>query len=253
MILVIWLGIAFSIRHYMEIIYPVREYIMDEGNVYLSSYNKWLGGEWYTMESTLFYMLIPILCALPYGASWLYDCKSSIGGQAIVRGRKADFVWTKMLVSFLNGAVIVMLPLVFDFVLTSSTLPAIIPKAGMGLSPISADSLLAELFYTYPLVYTLIYIGINGLFFGLLNTLSMAARFFTKNRYITVLTPFLYYMAFYCAGTTSGHLEWVPSGFIRPSQPFKTTWFIMIFEILLIIIISGVSAVRFIREEEGLL
>lgn len=57
-----------------------------------------------------------------------------------------------------------MLPLLFDFALTSSTLPAIIPKVSLGLSPIGTAALMGELFYEHPLVYTLIYIGINGLF-----------------------------------------------------------------------------------------
>lgn len=57
-----------------------------------------------------------------------------------------------------------MLPLLFDFALTSSTLLAIIPKVSLGLSPIGTAALMGELFYEHPLVYTLIYIGINGLF-----------------------------------------------------------------------------------------
>ena len=255
MILVILLLAGLSVRHYIERIYPLRDFIMGAGDgyEYLTSYTQWLGGEWNSLEATWFYMLIPIFCALPYGASWVYDCKSSIGIQAMIRGEKSAFVCTKMAVSFLSGAVIVMSALVFDFILTSSTITAIMPKGGMGTSPIGTESLLGELFYTYPLLYTLIYIGINGIFFGLLNTLSVVARFFTKNGYIAILTPFLYYMMFYAVGTTSGHIEWVPYGFLSPSQRFRTTWFILIFQILLMLVISGLSAKRFIGEEEGLL
>ena len=255
MILVLLILVGLSVCHYMEHIYPNREYIMGmgDGYGYLSSFNGWIGGEWGSLEATWLYLLIPLFCALPYGASWAYDCKSGIGAQAMIRGEKAAFLWTKIAVSFLSGAAIVMFALWFDFLLTSSTYPAITPKVGMGLSFVHARNILSGLFYEHPFAYISIYIGINGLYFGLLNTLSLVSRFFTKNNYIAILTPFLYYMVFHCAGTTSGHMEWAASGFLSPAQRYETTWFILIFQILLMLVISGLSTRRFIREEEGLL
>lgn len=245
-------GLGLGIWHYFAYIFPLRDYVFS-GSYPLSAYNKWLGGEYYSLQSTLFYMVIPIICAMPYGESWLYDCTSSIGGQEIIRGSKKSFVQTKMLVSFITGAVIAVLPLLFDFALTSSTLPAIVPKAGLGLSPIGINALMGALFYEHPFLYTLIYIGINGLFFGLLNTLSVVSRLFTTNRYMAVLTPYLYYIAFHCIGTTIRHFEWCPSGFLRPCQQFVTTWAILGGEISLMIGISIWATFKFIWEEQGLL
>ena len=245
-------GIGLSIWHYFAYIYPIRDFIFS-GEYCLSSYNKWLGGESYSLQSTLFYMFIPIVCALPYGESWMYDCTSSIGEQAITRGSKRAFILTKMAISFLSGAIIAVLPLLFDFALTSCTLPAIIPKVSLGLSPIGTEALMGELFYEHPLVYTMVYIGLNGLFFGLLNTFSIAARMFTSNRYLSVLTPYLFYMVLHCVGTTTLHFELCPTGFLRPCQQFLTTWFILIFELLLMMTISVISAVKYTREEHGLL
>uniref|UniRef100_UPI00405752FF hypothetical protein n=1 Tax=Agathobacter sp. TaxID=2021311 RepID=UPI00405752FF len=252
MVLALIFGIGLSIWHYFAYIYPIRDFILS-GEYCLSSYNKWLGGESYSLQSTLFYMFIPIVCALPYGESWMYDCKSSIGGQAIIRGSKKTFVLTKMVISFLSGATIAVLPLLFDFALTSSTLPAIIPKVSLGLSPIGTEALMGELFYEHPLIYTLVYIGLNGLFFGLLNTFSITARMFTSNRYLAVLTPYLFYMVLHCVGTTTLHFELCPTGFLRPCQQFLTTWLILIFELLLMMTISVISAIKYTREEHGLL
>lgn len=257
MLIALAFGLGLSIWHYFAYVYSLSEYIYDfnspKYDYPLSAFNIWLGGEYVSLESMLFYMLIPILCALPYGESWLYDCSSSVGGQAMIRGSKKAFIQTKMLVSFLNGAVIVILPLLFDFVLTCTTLPAIIPKAGLGQSPISMECLMGEFFYEHPLIYTLIYIGIDGSFFGLLNTFSVVARMLTSNRYMVILAPFLYYMAFYCVGTTTNHLEICPSGFLRPCQSYRTTWFVLLAELLLMLGICIWSARKFIREEEGLL
>lgn len=252
MILAVSLGIGLSLWHYTAYIFPLRDYVFITGYP-LSVYNKWLGGEYYSLQSSLYYMLVPILCALPYGESWICDCSGSMGGQAVIRGRKGAFVLTKMLVSFVNGAVIAVLPLLFDLAMTGCTLPAIVPKVGLGLSPIGPGALLGDLFYEHPCLYTLIYIGINGLFFGLLNTFCIVARLFTANRYMAVLTPFLYYMAFHCIGTTARRFELCPSGFLRPCQQFKTTWTILAVEIVLMLAVSILSAIKYIREEQGLL
>jgi hypothetical protein len=252
LLLAIAFGFGLSVWHYFAYVFPLRTYVFS-GDYPLSAYNKWLGGEYFSLQSSLFYLLIPIICALPYGESWLYDCTSSIGGQEIIRGSKKSFVQTKMLVSFLTGAVLAVFPLLFDFALTCTILPAIIPKVSLGLSPINTGALMGDLFYTHPLRYTLIYIGINGLFFGLLNTFSVVSRLLTTNRYMAVLAPYLYYMAFHCIGTTMRRFAWCPSGFLRPSQQFETTWAILVGEIVLMLVISVGATFKFTREEHGLL
>jgi len=245
-------GLVLSLWHYFAYIFPLHSYVL-AGEYPLSAYNKWLGGESYSLQSTLFYLLIPLACACSYGESWLCDCTFSIGGQAIIRGDKRDFICTKLLVSFLNGAFVAVLPLWFDFALTSTTLPAIIPQVGLGLSPIGTGALMGNLFYTHPFLYVSGYILINGLFFGILNTFTIAARLFTANKYMVLLTPFTCYMALHCAGTTLGRFEICPSGFLRPCQQFKTTWTILTVEISVILAVSILSAVKYTREEHGLL
>lgn len=83
--------------------------------------------------------------------------------------------------------------------------------------------------------------------------LAVAARIMTANRYLTVLAPFVYYIVFHCAGTTVQRFEFCPSGFLRPCQQFVTSWTIMGAELLLIWAICALAAVRFVREEHGLL
>lgn len=245
-------GLALSLWHYFLYIFPLRNFIFS-GDYPLSAYNLWLGGECYSLESTLYYMLIPVLCAMPYGDSWMADCAGSLGGQCMIRGGQKEFIQTKMAVSVLVGAAVSLLPLSFDFLLTSTTVPAILPKAGLGLSPVREGDRMAGLFYAHPGLYTAAYLALNGLFFGILNLLSMAARLVTTSRYMAVLAPFGFYMVLHCAGTTTRHFELCPSGFLRPCQQFVTTWGVLTAELLLLSAISLFAAARYTREEHGLL
>lgn len=245
-------GIGLSVWHYAAYIAPLRSYVLS-GLYPLSAYNRWIGGECFSLQSTLLYLLLPAVCALPYGGSWLQDCSGSIGSQAIVRGGQKAFVAAKLLVSFLSGALTSMFALAFDLALTCTALPCTVPKAGLGLSPIHAEALMGDLFYSHPFLYTMVYIGIDGLFFGILNTFTVAARVITTNRYLAILAPFLYYIAFHCAGTTVRRFEFCPSGFLRPCQQFVTTWPILAAQLSLMLAVSAAAAVKFAKEEHGLL
>lgn len=53
------------------------------------------------------------------------------------------------------------------------------PQAGMGLAPIGEESFLGALYFSNPVLYLLFYLGMDGLFYGLFNTLSLAAAVFS--------------------------------------------------------------------------
>lgn len=171
-------------------------------------------------------MFLPILCALPHSASWLFDGVSGFGNQAIIHRGLGDYVRAKYLAVFLSGAAVAVLPLLFDFLITNLVVPAVCPQAGYGLSPIDATKLWGNLYFSHPFLYLLAYLLMDGVFYGLFTTLSLTGTIYLKNRYLVQLLPFLAYMALYCLGSTTGYLSMCPAGFLRPSQLFaaKLPW-----------------------------
>ena len=77
-------GCALSLWHLWEYVLPVRGYVVS-GDYPLSSYSKWMGGENYSLQATVYFMWVPILCALPHSGSFAYDCASGYGSQAASR------------------------------------------------------------------------------------------------------------------------------------------------------------------------
>ena len=90
----------------------------------------------------------------------------------------------------------------------------------MGLAPIGEESFLGALYFSNPVLYLLFYLGMDGLFYGLFNTLSLAAAVFFRNRFAVQLTPFLVYTFLFSVGTTAMEFSACPGGFLRPSQQF---------------------------------
>lgn len=252
MFFVLLMGCGLSLWHFADYIWPIRDYIISS-EYPLSSFDRWIGGESYSFQSSLYFLILPILCALPYGASWLFDCSTGYGGQAIVRKSQKEFVRAKYLVAFLSGAAVAVLPLLFDFCLTNLFIPAVCPQAGYGLSPIYEGYLLANCYYTHPFLYLFAYLTIDAVFFGLFNTLTFVASIFFRNRFFVQLAPFLVYILLYAIGTSTGYFAMCPAGFLSPSQRSVATWPWLIGYATLLLAISGLSLYHAEKQEAGLL
>lgn len=225
MMIALLVGCGLSLWHFCDYIWPLCSCVL-QGSYPLSSFDRWLGGENYSFQAKIYFMFLPILCALPHSASWLFDGASGFGNQAVIRRGQRDYVRAKYLATFLSGAAVAVLPLLFDFLITNLVVPAVCPQAGYGLSPINATKLWSDAYFSYPFLYLLVYLLMDGAFYGLFTTLSLTGTIYLKNRYLVQLLPFLAYMALYCLGSTTGYLSMCPAGFLRPSQLFaaKLPW-----------------------------
>lgn len=233
------IGCGISLWHLWDLVLPVRNYV-DSGGYPLSSFNKWMGGENYSFQASLYFMWLPLLCALPHSASFVFDCGTGYGNQAVVRGGRGKYLTAKYIAVFLSGAAVAVLPLVFDFFATNLFLPAVRPQAGTGLSAIGEGAFLGELFYRHPFLYLLCYLLIDGVFYGLFNTLALTAGIFFRNQFAAQLTPFLVYMLLFAVGTTALWFSACPAGFLRPSQLFVPTLPWMMGEMAFLLAAGGV-------------
>lgn len=219
MALALGIGCAVSLWHLREYVIPVRNYV-DSSEYPLSSFNKWMGGENYSFQASVYFMWLPILCALPHGTSFVSDCAAGYGNQAAVRGGWRKYLGAKYAAVFLSGGAVAVLPLVFDFTAVNLFLPAVKPQAGMGLAAIGEGSFLGGLYFSHPLIYLLCYLLLDGLFYGLFNTLALSAGVLFRNRFAVQLAPFLVYTMLFSLGTTTMRFSACPAGFLRPSQLF---------------------------------
>lgn len=213
------IGCAVSLWHLWDYILPVMHYV-DAGGYPLSSFNKWMGGENYSFQASVYFMWLPILCALPHTTSFVFDCGTGYGNQAALRGGWGKYLAAKYIAVFLSGAAVAVLPLGFDFLATSLFLPGVAPQAGTGLAAIGEGAFLGALYFSRPLLYLLVYLAMDGVFYGLFNSLALFTAAFLRNRFAVQLAPFVVYTALFSVGTTAMRFSACPAGFLRPSQQF---------------------------------
>lgn len=187
-------------------------------------FNHWIGSEAVTVGSVDYFFLFPILAAIPYGWSYCMERRSGYIKNMIIRTGTYRYYLSKYIALFLSGGLAMVIPLLFNFLLTAMFVPAVTPDpyyiTGYG---IISSSFLSELFYTNPFLYVFLYLLIDFIYCGLIACLCFSFAAFVKNRVIVVLLPFFVLLGFdyICNSflyTSSSviYTELSPMNFLRP-------------------------------------
>lgn len=88
------LRLQYVYGHFMENVWIWRMYVYYD-TYPLSAYEKWIGADNASVQPLLLYLIMPALCAIPYGRSFYFDVKSGYAAQIISRGKKSDYIRAK--------------------------------------------------------------------------------------------------------------------------------------------------------------
>lgn len=234
--------------HFMENVWIWRMYIYSE-TYPLSTYEKWVGGDNASLQPLLLYLIMPALCAVPYGKSFYFDIKSGYAAQIISRGKKSSYIRAKYVTAFISGCIIGIIPLVFDFLITAMVFPMVIPQIGTGTFPVGGGNILSNMFYTYPLLYNIIFLLIDGCFWGLLNCAVLWAVNFVRNQFWIVLTPFIIYMFIFCIVHFISRVDLSPVMFLRPSAPFRNDALVVFCGFIILIVVNIIFYIHAVKKE----
>ncbi len=187
-----------------------------------SVYNSWIGGQARTLPSTLFYLFMPLIAAIPFADSYCFD-KSGYIKNIATRCSIKDYLISKYIAVFLSAGIAVSIPIIVNFIATAAVVPCLVPQASTFLFSISARSAFDKIFYTTPFVYFLIYLVIDFVIAGLFAGIALAVVIITKNRYVAVILPFAVYLALYFIAGVTGILSLSPFELARAAQiePFS--------------------------------
>lgn len=155
-------------------------------------FNCWIGGEPFSLGSSIYFFVFPLLIALPYGWSYSEERKCGYRRMMITKTGKKKYYCAKYVAVFLSGGAAMVLPLIFNFWMTLLVVPAILPDVTMNMFyGVFGGSFLAELYYTVPFLYVAIYLFIDFVYCGFLVCICMAVSGIVRQKWGVVLIPFL--------------------------------------------------------------
>lgn len=216
------LGCSISILHIFQFVIPDYREAMEFPSVFPPTvFSRWLGGWSYPVHPVLFYFMMPIFAALPFGWSLFSDLKNSYCVQKASRKSWASYLGAKFISAFLSGGVAVSIPLIVNFFGTACVLPMIQPDpVGIGTFMIFPYSFASELFFSNAGLYCLMYLGIVFLAAGTIACLALVVGCFMPNGALATLSPFIICTV---AAQTLKSTDWyslVPTLFCMPGQDY---------------------------------
>lgn len=212
-----------------------------------SLFTYWIGGEYTSLYFSLYYLLVPLFAAFPYGWSYFMERKKGYIKNVFTRIDKKNYFLSKYIAVFVAGGLAVVLPLLLNFLLTSCFIPARTPDVlydtytGVGFL-----QMWSSLYYTHPFIYVGLYMLLSFVFGGLIAALCLAIAFFIRNRVAVLLLPFFLMLGLNFANTYSNTWELSPLNFLHPASVVNITngWIVLIEGILLFVISFGVTMWR---------
>lgn len=224
-IIALMIGIGISMVHITLNIPDVIDKInmakiYPKENIYVtSSYAVWIGGNTYTAEVYLYYLILPILATLPFGSSFFDDKKSGVTKNIILKSGKGNYFVAKYVATFLSGGFVVVFPLLLNLLVTMMFVPTILPEATAGIFSISGMTMCAELFYDKPLLYIMMYFVIDFIAAGFIATIALVMSFYTEYRFVVELMPMFIYVFIFSLFSLLSREYMQPDNFLIPSFP----------------------------------
>lgn len=174
-----------------------------------SLYDCWIGGSPFGFSTELFYLLIPIIAALPYSVSYFQDKKTGYMQNVCIRTGRKKYLLAKFGAVFLSGGTAVVIPMLLNLFLNAMIIPAIKPEMSVNQSTIQAINLGGEIYFGHPLLYTLLYLFLDFIFAGLWATLSLAGTHLLDSIFFICLLPFIIYFSWNNLADFVGRIDWM--------------------------------------------
>lgn len=219
-----------------------------------SLFTSWIALHPTGSGSMLFYLILPILSAIPYGWSYCWDRKTGYYHQVITRmGRKSYFA-AKNLAVFISGGLAAGLPVLMDLLACAMFLPDRAVRVSDNLLPILNYALGARLLYTNRWWYAVLWCGLTFLWGGAFSCLCILPGTRFRLGTLTVLTPFAVVLAADALIRSVGEvLERKTFSILELPRPGSTSfspgWAVILILILLMIQTLAVGYWRMVKHE----
>ncbi len=223
-----------------------------------SLFRYWIGGEPFSPGSSVYFFVFPLLAAIPYGWSYCEEKKCGYLGMAAVRSGKTTYFLSKYIAVFISGGLAMVIPLVFNFLLTALFFPAVTPDPVNCTSyGVFFNSLMATLYYTMPFLYVFFYLCIDFLYCGLIACLSYAVTSIVRRRVIVVILPLFLLLAFHYSrqfvytSWQTIYKEISPMFFLRPvAAIYQASWTVIIVEMAVLFLLTFCLSMIWERRHE---
>lgn len=182
-----------NLPEYQNVINWSKDYHLDSETMV----DFWIGMDFATWCGTAFFFLLPLLAVLPYGGSLHREYKSGYLNLITQQVSQKRYFTAKFLAAFLSGGLVIVLPMAVNVIFVACMVPLRLPSVlEVIYNGVYGFGLWAEVFYTHPVLYILLYLFLDFLFAGAIATVPMAL-YKMKHQSLVLTLPFVVLMVFH--------------------------------------------------------
>lgn len=218
--LCIWLLLT-QLQEVRELNEAIKEYGTEKLGLYYprSLYNSFIGLDYAYLPSTILYTIFPLLVTLPHAISYYRDKKSGYIKNILLKTDRKDYYFAKYLSVFASGFITTLVILLFSLWISAMAFPALNPEVATSTyCPFLKTQMMVELFYSHPLIYVLIYILIDAVFFGIVSTIALGISIFAGNILLVFSGGMILYLVVEYLMEITNKWDFSPFLFLKPTQ-----------------------------------
>lgn len=155
-----------------------------------SLFIRWIAVNGYTFGNNAFYIVWPILAAMPYGWSYFEERKAGVYNQVVTKVGINAYFTAKYIAVFTSGGLAISLPVLFNLLANALICPYCKPNIVTSLTSVSNGFFLSNLFYSEPWAYSFIWCFVEFIWGGVTACLCLAAGTKLRHQVTVLLAPF---------------------------------------------------------------
>lgn len=226
----------------------LKQYIGTKTDFLPGALYYWIGLN-NSMERSILFAILPIICAIPYGTSLYTDYITTYQNHFVIRQERGDYFFSKLIVLFLNGGMIAVFPFAVSLYLNSLILPFEETLSIQGYFSLCNEKIIcSELFFKSPIIYCLIYLLFIFVGFGIINCICYIFTYILSGSAVILISPFIVYFTSFVLMEFFGGIP-VAWQFMRFNQMKKDDLFIVTLQLLVLAMIPLIIAMLKSRKQ----
>ncbi|WP_439443475.1 hypothetical protein ACSMFR_00635 [Listeria aquatica] len=155
-----------------------------------SPYTRWMSIDPFNTMSAIFFILLPLIAALPAGSLLRKDIDSGFIYQSLIKSNVRQVLRSYLSISFGLGFIVVLIPLAVNFGLYFFLFPNIVPDnlLNSNLLIIHQNTLFVTLYYSHPFLHAALSILWSAFWGGLFSLFVTASSLWIKNTFIALMS-----------------------------------------------------------------
>lgn len=207
--------------------------------------DSWMGGSPIYLETFLYFLILPILAALPFGTSYFTDRSSGFTKGIYTRSSRKQYLTAKYVAALISGGIAVSLPLLLNLACGMVLLPNLVAPSILPHNGINAGNMLHTIYFSKPLLYILAFLCTDFALGGLWACAALASSFLSDYKIVVLICPFFIQLGIHVVCTMLNKIKYSSVYFAQSGYGLSHTW------ILIAYLIMGVSATWIVFRKKG--